>query len=152
MGRRGPPPTPTETLKRRGSWRVVSREGEPEVAIEIPPCPSWVRERAKPYWDEIAETLFGMGLLGKPHSTALGLLVEALADYIRRCEQAEVTPEVVETEKGSFAHPIHGMVDKAWSRVLKALREFGLTPASIAAVQIQKNEKKKSVSDKFKLA
>lgn len=88
--------------------------------------------------------LIGMGLMSEGYTLALGLLVEALADYIRRAEQCETTPEVTETEKGAFAHPIFGMKDKAWDRVLKAAQQFGLTPATISQVTIDKAKEEKT--------
>lgn len=138
MGKRGPARTPTNLLKVRGSWLAERREDAADIAPQLPPCPSWVRPEAAKHWDEIGGMLYGMGLMGAPYTLALALLVEALADYIRRAEQCETTPEVTETEKGSFPHPIFGMKDKAWDRVLKAAQQFGLTPATISQVTADK--------------
>lgn len=151
MGLRGPPKTPTHTLKVRGSWRAKERQNEPEVAVEVPPAPSWLKEDSVRYWDEIAPMLEGMRLIGKPYSVALGMLADALADYVKRSDQAAETPECVETAKGVFAHPIHGMKEKAWHRVMKAIREFGLSPASVASVTKSEGRPRKAL-DEFRRA
>lgn len=151
MGKRGPQKTPTATLKLRGSFAAGGREGEPEVKPEIPACPSWVSESGREHWQEVAEMLLPMGLIGKPFSIVLGLLVDALADYVGRSKQALTCPLTTITKKGEFPHPIHGMRDKAWLRVLRAIQQFGLSPASIASVTKLGAGKERKL-DKYKLA
>jgi P27 family predicted phage terminase small subunit len=151
MGKRGPPKTPTATLKLRGSFAAGGRDGEPEVRPEIPACPSWVSASGREHWQDVAEMLLPMGLIGKPFSIVLGLLVDALADYVHRSKQAAECELYTTTGKGMFPHPIHGMRDKAWSRVLKAAQQFGLSPASIAGVTKLGSAKERKL-DKFKLA
>lgn len=149
MGKRGPAKTPTNTLKLRGSFLAQQRKGEPQFANSLPPCPHWVSPHAAKHWDDIGGLLLSMGLMAAPYSLALGLLVEALADYVKRAEQCRDCDEVVYTEKGAFAHPLFGMKDKAWDRVLKAAQQFGLTPATISDVAI---EKPKEDSCEYRLA
>lgn len=144
MGKRGPARTPTNILKVRGSWLAERRSGEPELTPELPPCPTWVRPEAAKHWDEIGGLLYSMGLMSAAYTLGLALLVESLADYIKRAEQCQTCEEVVYTEKGAFANPIFGMKDKAWDRVLKAAQQFGLTPATISDVTIDKPKEEKT--------
>lgn len=151
MGKRGPARTPTNTLSNRGSWLAVRRkEDEPDLPLSLPPCPKWVSEEAAKHWDEIGNVLYGMGLMSVAYTLALSLLVESLADYIKRAEQCRTCEEVVYTEKGAFANPIFGMKDKAWDRVLKIAQQFGLTPATISQVTIDKP--KESEKSEYRLA
>jgi phage terminase small subunit len=128
MGRRGPKPTPTPLLKLRGSWRAETRDGEPSPTTELPPCPAWVRPAARKHWGEIGEMLEGLGLIAKPHTLALAMLCEALADWISDHDA------------------------KAWERVLKACREFGMTPSAMSAVRSVKSDETKPGIKQFKLA
>jgi P27 family predicted phage terminase small subunit len=138
MGKRGPAKTPTNILKVRGSWLAEQRQNAPQAEPSLPPCPAWVSPNAAKHWDEIGGLLYSMGIMSAPFTLTLGLLVEALADYVKRAEQCRDCDEVVYTEKGAFPHPIFGMKDKAWDRVLKAAQQFGLTPATISDVTIDK--------------
>jgi P27 family predicted phage terminase small subunit len=145
MGKRGPARTPTNTLSNRGSWLAVRRkEDEPDLPLSLPPCPKWVSEEAAKHWDEIGNVLYGMGLMSVAYTIGLAILVQTLADYIKRCEQAEHCEEVVYTEKGAFANPIHGMKDRAEARLLKIAQQFGLTPATISQVKVDKPKEEKT--------
>lgn len=153
MGKRGPKPTPTPMLRLRGSWRADTRDGEPKPAAETPDYPGWVSEAARPHWNEIVQVLGAMGVMSRAHTLALSLLVEAVADWIRLKTKADATPDCTVGQNGAeFPHPIHGMKAKAWERVLKACREFGMTPSAISAVRVVKKEEKKSGLGDYKLA
>ena len=56
MGKRGPKPTPTITLARRGNPRANRREGEPTPArlTIAPSCPQWVQGKARELWESKA--------------------------------------------------------------------------------------------------
>jgi P27 family predicted phage terminase small subunit len=76
-----------------------------------------------------------MGVLAAPYSVTLALLTEALADYISYAEMASKTSLIIRTPAGGYAHnPIYRARDDAWERVLKAAREFGLTPSAVRGV------------------
>lgn len=135
MGKRGPPPTPTSELNRRGSWRGKTREGEPQGEVGLPPCPEWVSERVRHRWGEVGGMLVRMRVLTLADETALALLLEALASYLDADDLYEPTRLTVVSEKGVVsADPIVKIRGEAWDRVLKILREFGLTPSSRTAV------------------
>lgn len=148
MGKRGPKPTPTASLKIRGSWLAATREGEPELSVEEVPCPSWVRASAREHWPELCDTLKGMGLLSRPFAIAMGQLVNQMDHYIR-CEREidESTPLVL----NGMANPIFGLRDKAWDRLVKICNEFGLTASSLTGVRSLKAEEKPQGIGRFKL-
>lgn len=154
MGKRGPKPTPTLRLAQRGSWRANTRPDEPAVepATVVLPAPAWIGPKAAEFWPQIAEILVGMGLMAAPYSIALGLLVDAMADYVAYAkEAAESTPTLMSPNGSSYQNPIVGMKNQAWERVLKALREFGLTPSAITGVKGVPDSKPKTGLDRFKL-
>jgi P27 family predicted phage terminase small subunit len=94
-----------------------------------------VCDEAREHWKPIADMLYGMGVMADAFAPALGLLVNALGRYIDLERQLDEHGYVSTTDKGNrIAEPIWSARNKAWEQVLKALREFGMTPASLSAV------------------
>ncbi len=73
MGRRGPPPTPTESLKLRGSTLVTKRRQRKEAKgpSGIPVCPDWLDGDGKAMWKTLVPQLEGMGVLTEIDRNAL---------------------------------------------------------------------------------
>lgn len=137
MGRRGPRPTPTTELERRGSWRAKTRDGEPRPETSVPDPPAWVKGAAREHWATIAEELAKLDLMADVHSPALGLLVDSLARYIELREIVGKYGYTVTTDKGNeIQRPEVGAMHKAWEHVFKALREFGMTPAAMTSIRV----------------
>jgi len=143
MGTRGPKPTPSETLKRQGRYRQDRRKGEPTPPGDVPDRPTWLTEPAVKHWSAIAPWLQQSGLLTVLDTVALGLMCDAMGEYLEAGEvvQAAIETEgvkfVAKTDKGNIIqHPAVGVRNKAWDRVVKLLREFGMTPSSRAGMAI----------------
>lgn len=143
MGRRGPPPKPSELQKRQGTYRPDRRRGEIEPPKEMPKPPTWLSKRGRKCWREIAPWLHQNGLLTRLDQTALALLCEPLADYLAAREIVDEaaaekgTRFVTTTDKGNIIqHPAVGVMNKAWEKVVKLLREFGMTPSARAAIHV----------------
>jgi phage terminase small subunit len=82
-----------------------------------------------------------LNVMAGHHTLALALLVDALADWIRLSEETkDADPLVAGAEGGQYANPIFKMKDIAWSRVMRACREFGATPAAVSAVRGKADE------------
>jgi phage terminase small subunit len=101
------------------------------------PCPSWLKGRAVEHWQPLCEMLFGLGLMSAPYSVGLALLVDALADWIEYTESLLSAIDL--EEKGYYAT----RKEKAWERVLKACREFGITPSAATGVKSLKGDENK---------
>jgi P27 family predicted phage terminase small subunit len=147
MGKRGPQPQPSELQRAKGTYRADRRRGEVRPDKTIPPIPEWCDEKTRECWEQLAPWLNEQGLLTRLDQVALGLLCSSLADYIlaRRivdgAEQREGTRFVAYTDKGNIIqHPAVGVMNKAWEKVVKLCREFGMTPAARAGLAIAKNE------------
>ena len=144
MGKRGPKPIPSATAKRRGTLRADRRANEPAPPNEAPTKPTWVQGLAAKHWRKIAPWLKESGLLTVLDTIALGLMCNALADYFEAGEVVESAAKendgvkfVSITDKGNvIQHPAVGVQNKAWERVVKLLREFGMTPSSRAGMAI----------------
>lgn len=143
MGQRGPKPLPTETLKQRGSWLAKTRSDEPKPAHKLPPCPAWVSAEARKYWKDIGSVLDGMKVMTVADRVALGLLADALARYVAVKQAVYGTGKEdgtgmlsVNGSGGLTIHPMMRLMHEAWEQVLKACREFGLTPSSRTGVRL----------------
>ncbi len=71
MGRRGPRPEPTQSLRLKGSWRANSRPEEPRPPNGPVRCPAWIPKEAKTAWRVLAPMLEGMGVLTRADRNAL---------------------------------------------------------------------------------
>lgn len=101
----------------------------------MPPAPAWLSKDAQDLYIELGSLAHGLGVMAKPHAVALALAAEAMADYVKLRDEAEKVEAVVTGERGApYQHPIIGMRNAAWKRVLVALREFGLTPTAARSV------------------
>lgn len=143
MGQRGPKPLPTPVLKQRGSWRAQTRSDEPKPAPSLPSCPPWVSREARKYWKDIGSVLDGMKVMTAADKIALGLLVDALARYVTAKHAVYGTDEedgtgmlTINSAGTQQRHPMVLLMQEAWEQVLKACREFGLTPSSRTGVRL----------------
>ena len=143
MGKRGPTPTPTETLRRQGRYRQDRRKHEPTAPSAGSKKPQWVKGLAAKHWRQIAPLLIEAKLLTVLDTIALGLLCDALAEYLEAGEIIEAAAKcgqvkfISVTDKGNvIQHPVVGVRNKAWERVIKLARQFGMTPSARAGMAI----------------
>lgn len=142
MGKRGPKPTPTATLKVRNSRLVSQRGAEPSPPVELPPAPKWLQGAALARWAELGSMLVAQGLLTRLDALALALLVDALGEYLDAREIVAQTGLTTETDNlNVIQHPAVGIMHRAWENVLKILREFGLTPSARSGVAVAPADK-----------
>ena len=134
----GPSPKPTalRLLEGNPSRRPIPAQ-EPKLAPTAPDCPAWVTGEARVHWPEIAKQLEAMTVATTADKFALGLLVDALGQYIAAKKEIEEQGATFTTEKGYVqVHPSVAIMTNAWERVLKCLKEFGLTPAARTKVHV----------------
>lgn len=157
LGRRGPPPTPSNLVKLRGNpGKRPINKSEPTPPPGIAQPPEWLKHRGKRLWHLIAPVLDEMGVLTSADPHALALLCDAYAEYIE-CREVvraegrtyesisyEDDGEVIgESEDGATlvkevtvvrrmvrARPEVAMAADAWRRIRAMMQEFGLTPSS----------------------
>jgi hypothetical protein len=128
MPRTGRPRKPTALLKLTGAYRKDRHGDAPELPVGLPPCPAWLGASSAELWPEVGAMLVGLGVMSAPMTLALAMLCEALADYVR------------------------GREPKDWDRVMRALRECGMTPSALASVQkVREADKPKTGLDSLKL-
>ncbi len=116
----------------------------------------WVLGDAQQHWDVILPMLEGMGVMAPAFSPGLALLVNSLGRYIEFENKVTETGVVSVTDKGNeIVNPVWAARNKAWDQVMKALREYGLTPAAITAVRAvdpKKDTKEDGIESVLRLA
>lgn len=131
MGARGPQPTPTSTLKLRGSWRAKTRQNEPQFAAGVPVCPKWITGEARREWRRILPQLEAAGLLTAADLAALAAYCDAWADF---CEASAAVRKALAPKGCGFVEAIRrGLLSAkraAREALLKAADRFGLSPAT----------------------
>ncbi len=117
MGKRGPKPTPTATLKIRGSTLVHKRGNEPDYPRDIPE-PTNISDEALVHWRELA-----------PQLTQAGVMMitdwRALARYCRLCVRFDQAQDSDEETKVNAA-------------LCKLEAMFGLSPADRSSIKADK--------------
>src|SRR5438128_2703762 len=78
MGLRGPPATPTNILKARGSWRGKLNPREPRPEPGMPKCPRHLSAAAKKVYRTLCRELDKMGILAKCDGAQLERYAEDL--------------------------------------------------------------------------
>ena len=140
----GRPPTPTQLKVVRNTQRkdrANAKEPKPPTSHATNRAPAWISSSARPWWRRLRPLLTKMQVLTDADPTALGLLCDALAEYVAARDQLVKSGRTYETvsESGSLmirAHPAVAIQADAWRRAKLMLTEFGLTPASRAKVTV----------------
>ena len=137
----GPPRTPTETLKARGSRLTKDREDEPKGKPTAPICPAWLSHDAKLAWKRLMPLLKGMRVL----TTSDGNVLARYCDYyVRWREMSAYVAEhgEVYTFNDKFentqrrANPEVSIGLKYHSELLRIEGLFGLSPSARASLAV----------------
>lgn len=140
MGRRGPPPQPTNlrVLNGNPSKRPLPAN-EPRPKPIAPKCPSWLDKEAKAEWKRIAPELDRLGLLTQIDASAMAAYCQAYS----RWKQAEIALNkhgtVFKTPNGYIQQLPQVAIAQKYSKIMREFcQEFGLTPASRTRINTQK--------------
>lgn len=127
--KRGPKPIPTAELKLRGSRWANGRPDEPQAPplSELPPCPDFVGEPGGEMWAELGPRLIARGVMTEWDLRAFAVACASWTRYVVMSGN--------EREAGVTMGPACRSLDSAFDKVLKMLREFGLTPSSRSQVK-----------------
>lgn len=142
MGRRGPTPTPTAILQRRGSREVASRANEPQPELGAPRCPAWLDKDAKAVWRQLVPQLDAIGVLTKIDGNALARYCRLFVRwkqcdaFVRKYGETYVAA-YTEGKPTSFQQfPEVGIINRLGPQLLRLEQEFGLTPAARTRIQV----------------
>lgn len=131
MGKRGPKPTPTAALARRGSWRAKERQGEPEPALAgtCPEPPKHLAAAARKVWRESAPAFWASGILTLADANAFERYCEAVVFWRRVNRQLAKLEDVTKDDAATLK-----MADEMLRRAEAA---FGANPADRVALKME---------------
>ena len=153
MGLRGPPRTPTEVLRKRGSWLANRNPREPRPKRGRPVCPRWISKRAKRAWKELIPLLDAMGVLALIDRNALIRYVQSWAawreahEFLNKHGSSYPLKDKSGKAVGFKAFPQVKMVAELSAQLGRLEGQFGMTPAARSRIECVE-EKEKPVSDK----
>ena len=142
MGKRGPAPTPSATLKLRGTLRADRVYNEPEPPPGIPDPPDWLTPEAREAWNQLAPDLRASGLLTRLDSNALGRYCTLWVRW-RVAEDFIATNGSVFTQRdgngksrGIKAFPQVAEASALAGALTRMEAEFGMTPSGRSRIHV----------------
>ena len=140
---KGAKPKPTETLKKKGTYRADRHEDRAEVEKELTTTPPpYLSEREKQIWALWYPILQGNNMLKETDEVAFGLLCKKFV----RCEMFSrqftamedfITDHISDVgAKVKRKDPGYDIMAAEERDLLKILTEFGMTPASRSKVKV----------------
>ena len=141
---RTPKPTNLKVLEGNPSKRPLP-ENEPKPTPVAPKRPAWLTGEGKKVWDRLAPELERLGLLTSIDGEAFAAACQAWKDYVE-CQRVLKKHGRTYTYKnqGGFENeterPEVKVANKALEQFRTFCREFGLTPASRAKIDVKINE------------
>ena len=103
---------------------------------------------ASAVFDKLVGYLAARGDLRKSHELALGLLAGEWSRHVGAARIARATP-IVDGPRGPKAHPAAGVAAAAARVARDLLADFGLTPASLARIDVPTGPPGPSAIDRF---
>jgi len=138
MGRRGPKPTPTATLKARGSRAADRRGAEPKPPPGRPARPDWLDAEAAAKWDELVPELEALGLLTIVDGDCLAAYCVAWSVLKMTTKRLAKEGRVVKTPSGyQQPHPCVSMQHAAMKTVRSFAALYGLNPADRVRLEVK---------------
>lgn len=142
---------PTNLKVLKGSLRA-SRErsgGSPLCQDDkIPKPPKFLDKIALAEWNRVSPSLFEAGLLSRLDVAALAGYCQAYSRHVRAEMAMEGKPLLVTGASGTLVkNPLLSISSMAADSMLKAARQFGLTPASRSKVVPKPKVKKDTWND-----
>ena len=135
---------PQALKKLQGTYRP-DRDGgaESKLSNKKPTCPAWLDKDAKNEWRRISKDLYDAGLLRNVDGTALANYCHNYSIW----KQASLLVQekgilVITKNKNIIQNPALGIANVAARDMMKALKEFGMTPSSRARLVPDKTEEK----------
>ena len=142
MSYSGPLPKPTAIRRAEGNpGKRPFNEREPQPDLVRPRMPRHLDTSAKREWRRLCPMLERMGVLSEADGIALANLCVDYAILQQAQESLAKTGLLSKTAKTGMIHqsPLLNIIAVTTDRVMRGLREFGLTPASrsrISAIEV----------------
>jgi P27 family predicted phage terminase small subunit len=138
----GPPPKPTVLRIAEGNpGKRPFNKREPHPKATRPKMPKHLDERAKREWKRLCPMLARLGVLTEADGIALANLCVDYSILQQAQESLAKTGLLAKTATTGMIHqsPLLNIIAVTTDRVSRALREFGLTPASRTRIAAGEN-------------
>lgn len=133
---RGRPRKPRSLKEDQGTYRP-DRDLSIDVASGVPDPPSYLSEQALTHWDRMVQAAQKVRVLTEADGDALAMLCVAFEEYKAADIIVRDEGEICESNKGGkYQHPAVGIRSNAWKKIVRMLREFGLTPSARAGMKM----------------
>jgi P27 family predicted phage terminase small subunit len=126
--------------------------GEPQPAIETPPCPSNLDRGAREEWQRIAPRLVELRVLSALDRATLAAYCSAWSTWAKadRAIGRLRTQTITQRRSGTTKlHPLYGLRSQAHREMLQAAVELGLTASSRSRVRAAPREDPADPSERF---
>ena len=157
MGRRGPAPTPTTVLEKRGSWLAKKRGSEPAPAGGPPRPPDHLDPAEQTAWAAAVHQLYEMRLLAEADANALERYARMVVRWRKAArfiaDYGETYP--LKDNAGNVRcfqpFPEVAIYNQLATALLRLEQEFGLTPSARARIGIDRaqNDQAAPQKDRF---
>lgn len=139
MGRRGPPPKPTQLKLLTGNpgKRAINHaEPKPAKPKKAKAPPSWLPPDGKREWKRVVPELDRLGLLTKVDYASMEAYCNAYARALEAGRRVKESGLTIVTDKGFvIQHPAVSIERLAWAQVRQFAGQFGLTPSSRTSIK-----------------
>ena len=131
MGRRGPKPTPSSTLRLVGSRELERRVEGPRAVPGTPSPPSWLGREARAEWRRVVPDLARMGTLARIDRATVSAYCEAWAAYVEAVQDVDTHGTVQKSRDGVDQRtPYVALLKDARAAMQQLAQQLGLSPAS----------------------
>ncbi len=150
MGKRGPPPKPTELRLVEGvpgHHRPISdREPKPSSEKRCPSAPAWLHREAKREWRRVAPELYQLGLLTRVDRAAFAGYCQL---YSRWWEAERELRKLkgLTTDEGK-PRPQIRIARESLEAMRRFCTEFGFTPAARTRIEVTERTKPPEVANR----
>lgn len=150
---RGRPRKPASQKKAQGTYRK-DRDQSLQLSEGIPDPPGYLSPQALIHWDRMIEITRAARTLTEADGDALAMLCLSFeeyraADIIVRdegeiCRTEHTTKDGRTYKGGPYQHPAVGIRTNAWKKIVRLLREFGLTPSARSGMKMTASGKEEN--------
>lgn len=148
---RGRKPVPTIVKRARGNpGKRPLNTDEPEAVPGLPECPSHLTDEARKEWERMGAQLASEQRMALVYKGAFAAYCQAWGRWVEAETMLKEYGLVVKDRKGLLARsPYLAIADTAWSQIMKAVAELGISPTSQARVSTVKQSGGGSASNPY---
>lgn len=141
MGARGPQPTPTAILQKRGSligkYQRGERVGEPVATVAEPVMPANLGPEGKAEWKRIVPLLLARRTLTEEDRGALGVYCQAWEEFDYNAKLIRKMRAGTHRHTGNLQDHPRRVLHAAAERLLKTIAQFGLSPSTKTRIRAE---------------